>query len=57
MWTLYEPWFWQRVTFEDGTRSKRGEAVMRRGKDFRPLTDEELRAIDLAKAQEQAASM
>jgi hypothetical protein len=56
MWTLYEPWPWQRVTLEDGSKSKRGEVVMTDGKGFRLLTPEECAKRDRDAFEEQAAS-
>lgn len=57
MWTLYEPWFWQRVTLADGAKSKRGEAVMTDGKSFRPLNEKEAAKRDREAFEEQASSL
>lgn len=56
MWKLYELWFWQRVTFLDGTKSKRGATVMKRDREFRPLTPDEAASRDKDDFEERASS-
>lgn len=44
-WQEYTPWFWQKITFEDGTSERGPDPVFRRRVDGkwvyrRPTTDE-----------------